>query len=67
MIAEKALKVKNRLAVVQADMPVYNGVPAGQADQVNVLALMQTCEEPELFFHNCMGHEIYYASICIHG
>jgi hypothetical protein len=45
----KALKVKNRLtgrlAKVQADIEAYNSVPAGQADQVNVPALMQTREE----------------------
>jgi hypothetical protein len=45
----KALKVKNRLtgrlAKVQTDIQAYNSVPAGQADQVNVLALMQTREE----------------------
>jgi hypothetical protein len=41
----KALKVKNRLtgrlAKVQADIQTYNSVPQGQADQVNVPALMQ--------------------------
>ena len=40
----KALKVKNRLtgrlARVQADIQAFNSVPAGQADQVNVPALM---------------------------
>jgi hypothetical protein len=45
----KALKVKNRLtgrlARVQADIQAYNSVPEGQADQVNVPALMQTREE----------------------
>ena len=45
----KALKVKNRLtgrlAKVQADIHAYNSVPAGQADQVNVPALMQTRAE----------------------
>jgi hypothetical protein len=45
----KALKVKNRLtgrlARVQADIQTYNSVPAGQAAQVNVPALMQTREE----------------------
>ena len=45
----KALKVKNRLAgrlaKVQADIQAYNSVPQGQADQVNVPALMQTREE----------------------
>ena len=45
----KALKVKNRLAgrlaKVQADIQAYNSVPEGQADQVNVPALMQTHEE----------------------
>jgi len=45
----KALKVKNRLtgrlAKVQADIQTFNSVPAGQADQVNVLALMKTREE----------------------
>ena len=45
----KALKVKNRLAgrlaKVQADIQAYNSVPAGQADQVNVPALMQAREE----------------------
>ena len=45
----KALKVKNRLtgrlAKVQADIQAYNSVPAGQADQVNVPALMQTRAE----------------------
>jgi hypothetical protein len=45
----KALKVKNRLtgrlAKVQTDIQGYNSVPAGQADQVNVPALMQTRAE----------------------
>ena len=45
----KALKIKNRLAgrlaKVQADIQAYNSVPAGQADQVNVPALVQTREE----------------------
>ena len=45
----KALKVKNRLAgrlaKVQADIQAYNSVPEGQADQVNVPALMKTREE----------------------
>src|SRR5262249_30226663 len=45
----KALKVKNRLAgrlaKVQADIQAYNSVPAGQADQVNVPALMKTRAE----------------------
>ncbi len=45
----KALKVKNRLAgrlaKVQADIQAYNSVPAGQADQVNVPALLKTREE----------------------
>jgi len=45
----KALKVKNRLtgrlAKVQADIQAYNSVPQGQADQVNVPALMKTREE----------------------
>ena len=45
----KALKIKNRLtgrlAKVQSDIQAYNSVPAGQADQVNVTALMQTREE----------------------
>ena len=45
----KALKLKNRLAgrlaKVQADVQAYNSVPEGQADQVNVPALMQTREE----------------------
>jgi hypothetical protein len=45
----KALKVKNRLtgrlAKVQADVQAYNSVPAGQADQVNVPALMKAREE----------------------
>jgi hypothetical protein len=45
----KALKVKNRLtgrlAKVQADIQAYNSVPAGQADQVNVPALIQTRAE----------------------
>jgi hypothetical protein len=45
----KALKVKNRLAgrlaKVQADVQAYNSVPAGQADQVNVPALMQARDE----------------------
>jgi hypothetical protein len=45
----KALKVKNRLAgrlaKVQADIQAYNSVPEGQADQVNVTALMRTREE----------------------
>jgi hypothetical protein len=50
----KALKVKNRLtgrlAKAQADIQAYNSVPEGQADQVNVPALMQTCEEPGIVF-----------------
>ncbi len=45
----KALKVKNRLAgrlaKAQADIQAYNSVPVGQADQVNVPALMKTREE----------------------
>jgi hypothetical protein len=45
----KALKIKNRLtgrlARVQADILMYNSVPAAQADQVNVPALMHTREE----------------------
>ena len=45
----KALKVKNRLAgrlaKVQADVQAYNNVPEGQADQVNVPALVQTRAE----------------------
>src|SRR5215212_3392808 len=45
----KALKVKNRLAgrlaKVQADIQAFNSVPAGQADQVNVPALMRAREE----------------------
>ena len=45
----KALKVKNRLAgrlaKAQADIQAYNSVPEGQADQVNVPALMQAREE----------------------
>jgi hypothetical protein len=45
----KALKVKNRLAgrlaKAQADIQAFNSVPQGQADQVNVPALMQTREE----------------------
>jgi hypothetical protein len=45
----KALKVKNRLAgrlaKVQADIQAYNSVPKGQADQVNVPALMKSREE----------------------
>jgi hypothetical protein len=45
----KALKVKNRLAgrlaKVQADIQAYNSVPEGQADQVNVPALMKTRDE----------------------
>jgi hypothetical protein len=45
----KALKIKNRLtgrlAKVQTDIQAYNSVPEGQADQVNVLALMKTREE----------------------
>jgi hypothetical protein len=45
----KALKVKNRLtgrlAKVQEDIQTYNSVPEGQADQVNVPALMKTREE----------------------
>jgi hypothetical protein len=44
----KALKVKNRLAgrlaKVQADIQGYNSVPEGQADQVNVPALLKTRE-----------------------
>jgi hypothetical protein len=45
----KALKVKNRLAgrlaKVQADIQAFNSVPQGQADQVNVPALVKTREE----------------------
>ena len=45
----KALKIKNRLAgrlaKVQADIQAYNSVPEGQADQVNVPALVRTREE----------------------
>jgi hypothetical protein len=45
----KALKVKNRLtgrlAKVQADIQTYNSVPEGQANQVNVPALLKTREE----------------------
>ena len=45
----KALKIKNRLtgrlAKVQADIQAFNSVPAGQADQVNVPALMKNREE----------------------
>ena len=45
----KALKVKNRLtgrlAKVQADIQAYNSVPEGQADQVNVPALMKARDE----------------------
>ncbi len=41
----KALKVKNRLAKVQADVQAFNSVPEGQAGQVNVPALMMTRAE----------------------
>ena len=45
----KALNIKNRLtgrlAKVQADILAYNSVPQGQADQVNVPALLRTREE----------------------
>ena len=45
----KALKIKNRLAgrlaKAQVDIQAFNSVPEGQADQVNVPALMQTREE----------------------
>lgn len=45
----KALKVKNRLAgrlaKVQTDIQTYNSVLEGQADQVNVTALVQTRHE----------------------
>lgn len=45
----KALKVKNRLAgrlaKAQADIQAFNSVPEGQADQVNVPALLKTREE----------------------
>lgn len=45
----KGLKVKNRLAgrlaKVQADIQTYNSVLEGQADQVNVTALVQTRDE----------------------
>jgi hypothetical protein len=45
----KALKVKNRLAgrlaKVHADSQTYNSVLEGQADQVNVAALVQTRDE----------------------
>ena len=45
----KALKLKNRLAgrlaKVQGDIQAFNSVPAGQADQVNVPALVKTRAE----------------------
>lgn len=45
----KALKIKNRLAgrlaKVQADIQAFNSVPVGQADQVNVPALLKTRAE----------------------
>ncbi len=45
----KALKIKNRLAgrlaKIQTDIQAYNSVSQGQADQVNVPALMKTREE----------------------
>jgi hypothetical protein len=45
----KALKIKNRLAgrlaKAQADIQAFNSVPEGQADQVNVPALVQAREE----------------------
>jgi uncharacterized protein YbbC (DUF1343 family) len=45
----KALKIKNRLAGrlarVQADIQGFNSVPEGQANQVNVPALMSMREE----------------------
>ena len=45
----KALKLKNRLAgrlaKVQSDIQTYNSVPQGQADQVNVPALMTIRDE----------------------
>ena len=45
----KALKIKNRLtgrlAKVQQDIQGFNSVPVGQADQVNVPALVKTREE----------------------
>src|SRR5262245_30103667 len=45
----KALKIKNRLtgrlAKAQADILAYNSVPQGQADQVNVPALVTAREE----------------------
>ena len=45
----KALKLKNRLAgrlaKAQADVAAYNSVPEGQADQVNVPALIKAREE----------------------
>lgn len=45
----KALKVKNRLAgrlaKVQADIQTFNSVLEGQADQVDVTALVQTRDE----------------------
>jgi hypothetical protein len=34
-----------RLAKVQADIQAYNSVPEGQAEQVNVPALLKTREE----------------------
>ena len=55
----KALKIKNRLtgrlAKVQTDIQAYNSVLAGQADQANVLALMQTCDEPGIVFSKLHG------------
>jgi hypothetical protein len=45
----KALKVKNRLTgrltKVQSDIETFNSVPVGQADQVNVPALMKLRDE----------------------
>ena len=45
----KALKIKNRLAgrlaKAQVDIQAFNSVPEGQADQVNVPALVKTREE----------------------
>jgi hypothetical protein len=43
-------RLTGRLAKVQADIQEYNSVPAGQTDQVNIPALMQTREEPGLLF-----------------
>jgi hypothetical protein len=47
---------------LQADIQAYNNVPAGQADHVNIPALMQTCTEPGIAWAKSSN-----ASISVHG